>query len=244
MNLGNGCMTDHFQVNSSGYKIFAVLHRPGITAFPIVICCHGLLSHKNSTKYRTIASALVAHGIGVIRFDFRGCGNSEGELHESNVSARLDDLMSIIETVEQIDHFNGKFGLVGSSLGGFISILAALRTGKKFPLVTWATPVSLKPLASRIRKSSILPFIPSDKFIEDLEKYSPEEHLHDIEQILVLHGSRDELVDPLDACKIFNGARLPKELHILNDADHRFTDENARQLAVDLTCRWFLKYLF
>ncbi len=230
-------------VRSSGYRISTVFHRPEADLFPIVICCHGLLSYKNSDKYKNLAKGLIAEKIGVVRFDFRGCGESEGELSESHVSARLEDLGNVIIAVREISGFNGRMGLVGSSLGGFLSIIGAVKSDQEIPLAVWATPISLKPLVSRIKASSILPFEPSTEYLQDLEKHQPEKELHKLQKILVLHGSRDELVDPSNSWRIFDGAGLPKELHILSDADHRFSDPEARAFAVKITCDWLKKYL-
>ncbi|RLB07764.1 MAG: hypothetical protein DRG59_06030 [Deltaproteobacteria bacterium] len=230
-------------VESSGYRLSVVFHRPTADDYPVVICCHGLLSYKDSDKYRTIASALGKEQIGVVRFDFRGCGESEGELSNSHVSARLQDLKNVMEYVRGIEGFNGKLGLVGSSLGGFLSFLAAIEAEYEIPLALWATPISLKPLVSRIKASSILPFEPSTEYLDDLEKYEPSSQLDKLKKVLILHGSRDELVEPWNALEIFSGVDLPKELHVLNDADHRFTNHGARSFAVNATSEWFKRYL-
>lgn len=244
VNSGKEKGLETIRVESSGLRISAVFHRPIPGTFPVVICCHGLLSHKDSEKYRAIAEALVEQDIGVVRFDFRGCGESEGELSKSHVSARLEDLRNVMRSVRKIDGFNGKTGLVGSSLGGFLSILAACESVSEIPLVLWSTPVYLKPLSSRLRGSSALPFVPTEEYLRDLGKYRPEDNLDKLRAVLILHGTMDDLVSVSSAFTIFSGVNPPKELHVLNDADHRFTDSRAREFGIKATCRWFRRYLF
>lgn len=232
-----------FSVNSSGLKLSAVLHTPLEVPFPVTVCCHGFLSHKDGQKYKRLAQLLTKDGLGVVRFDFRGCGESEGQLSKSDVSSRLADLKNVIEAIHDLPGFNQRLGLMGSSLGGFLAILAALECPDVEALSLWATPVSLKQLSSRLQESPLLPFSPSKKFLEDLEHYEPGQQLKKIRKALVLHGARDDLVDPSNAWTIFKNVSHPKSLHILSETDHRFSQEKSRAFAFNLTCRWFKRYL-
>jgi len=53
-----------------------------------VICCHGLLSSKDSTKFAAIAEDLCLAGFAVVRFDFSGVGNASA-LEDSLIGSRL-----------------------------------------------------------------------------------------------------------------------------------------------------------
>jgi esterase/lipase len=152
-------------------------------------------------------------------------------------------LRNVIEAIHDLPGFNHRIGLMGSSLGGFLAILTALEYPDIEALALWATPVSLKQFSSRLQKSPLLPFSPSKAFLEDLRHYEPMQHLKNISKALVLHGAKDDLVDPSNAWTIFKHLSNPKSLHILSETDHRISQEKSRTFAFSLTCRWFRRYL-
>ncbi|MFQ6078580.1 MAG: serine aminopeptidase domain-containing protein, partial [Thermodesulfobacteriota bacterium] len=78
--------------SSKGQVIAGMLHLPDVERPPCVIASHGLLSNKDSEKYISLGDRFSRKGIALLRFDFRGCGESEGKISESTVSDRLEDL--------------------------------------------------------------------------------------------------------------------------------------------------------
>ena len=81
-------------LENEGKKIFAVLHIPKVnTKIPGVIFCHGLAGHKTGKHrvYVDLASSLVSAGIAVLRFDYRGCGDSEGEFFDVTPETHYSD---------------------------------------------------------------------------------------------------------------------------------------------------------
>ena len=63
-----------------------------------------------------ITRAMAEQGIAVLRFDFTGLGQSEGDFSESSFSANVDDLLAAAEWVAN-EHQPVEI-LVGHSLGG------------------------------------------------------------------------------------------------------------------------------
>jgi dipeptidyl aminopeptidase/acylaminoacyl peptidase len=61
---------------------------------------------------------------------------------------------------------------------------------------------------------------------------------------MVIHGERDELVPVDQAWEIFHSLGAPKEIHVIEGADHRLTDSAHRGRAMELSAGWFKKYLF
>ena len=47
----------------------------------------------------------------------------------------------------------------------------------------------------------------------------------------------------LDGREIFQGLDSPKEIHVIEGADHRLTQPVHRQRAMDLTAEWLKKFL-
>ena len=86
----------NLEIISDGLKIRAVVHTPALDSWPVVVLCHGFLSHKDSSKYKHLAQVFAQEFIATVRFDFRGCGESEGLLSESSISRRWRDLQRVI----------------------------------------------------------------------------------------------------------------------------------------------------
>src|SRR3989344_3074798 len=87
---------------------------------PIVVMCHGFASSKDQISNRDLARELVKRGLSVFRFDFTGCGQSEGNLGGLTPFSGLDDLKLAISQLPKHE-----FALFGSSFGGYVSLLYA-----------------------------------------------------------------------------------------------------------------------
>ncbi len=77
---------------SEGQKISGILHLPEKKNPPCVIASHGLLSSKDSEKYIALGNRLSQERIAMLRFDFRGIGESEGRMEDDTISRRIVDL--------------------------------------------------------------------------------------------------------------------------------------------------------
>jgi dipeptidyl aminopeptidase/acylaminoacyl peptidase len=226
---------------SEGQKIAGILHLPGTKNFPCVIASHGLLSSKNSEKYITLGERLSREGIAMLRFDFRGIGESEGRIEDDTVSRRISDLGSAIDFVKSRPDLGNRIGLLGSSLGGYISLIKASMDKEIRAVVIWATPFHLDDLGTKKQEEEYP--LPGEAFFKDLPKHRLLPLLPKVSNCLVIHGEGDELVPADQAWEIFHSLAASKEIHIIEDADHRLTDPKHRQRAMDLTVEWFKKYL-
>ncbi len=81
-------------------------------------------------------------GIALLRFDFSGCGQSDGRIEESTLSGRVADLEAVLDFMEDRG-WHHPFGLMGSSFGGYAAILAAAQDKRVGALATLATPLFL-----------------------------------------------------------------------------------------------------
>lgn len=227
---------------SEGQKIVGVLHLPDREKPPCVIASHGLLSSKESEKYITLGERISRQGIAMLRFDFRGIGESEGSEKDNTISKKLIDLQSAIDFIRSYPGLASRIGLVGSSLGGFLSLIQASKDPGINAVVIWATPLRMDDL--RLRKQNQDYPLPPDEFFEDLPRHKLLLVLHKISNCLIIHGERDELVPIEHPLEIFHHLKLPKEIHIIGGADHRLTDPNHREVAIQLTIEWFKRFLF
>jgi alpha-beta hydrolase superfamily lysophospholipase len=225
---------------SEGQKIAGILHLPDEKNPACVIASHGLLSSKNSEKYIALGEHLSGKGIAMLRFDFRGIGESEGRFEDDTVSRRIADLDSAIAFVKSYPGMGNRIGLLGSSLGGYISLIVASRKKEIRAVVLWATPFHLDDLGSKGTEQNPLP---GEAFFNDLPRHRLSPLLPKVSTCFVIHGERDELVPVDQAWEIFHTLGAPKEIHVMEDADHRLTKPAHRQRAIDLTVGWFKKYL-
>lgn len=233
--------TEEITVQSSDIQISGVVHYPEQLPSPCVICSHGLFSAKASPKFVSVAEHLARNGFAAVRYDHRGCGESGGRIEETTVSGRLQDLEAVYHHVGRDARISKAVGLMGSSMGGYISLFAAVRHPEISAVVVWATPFKLRGRKQDFDDAGY-PFL-QDIFYEDLKNHRLEDKLAAVHHCLVLHGENDELVPLWHAQKNHDAMASPKEIIIFPEGDHRFTDARHRQDAIEMTVNWFRTYL-
>ena len=105
---------------NTGEKIRACFYDTG--KGPVGIYLHGFRSHSNGEKALLIAQHAIDMNRSWLRFDLRGHGQSDGLLSEQIISSGLSDLLLVIDTIT-----DRPLILIGSSMGGWLSLLATLR---------------------------------------------------------------------------------------------------------------------
>jgi uncharacterized protein len=231
----------HLEILSDGLRLRAVLHTPDTASWPLVILCHGLLSHKDSSKYRQLVQVFARQAVATVRFDFRGCGESEGLLSESSISRRWRDLQRVIDESVDLEDFDGRLGLLGSSLGGYLALLEVSHNSNIRCAAVWSSPSHLLDLAKRLPEVSPVEF--SQECYEDLLTVELLPRLKNVQRVLIVHGQKDQQVPPEHASSLYEVLDEPKALHILEGADHRFTASEWREEAIRLTMEWFKRFL-
>lgn len=88
---------------------------------PGIVFLHGLNSDMNGVKALAIEESCRRRGQAFVRYDASGHGNSSGNFDEGSIGIWLDDCLKVIDTLTQ-----GPQVLVGSSMGGWVALLAAL----------------------------------------------------------------------------------------------------------------------
>jgi fermentation-respiration switch protein FrsA (DUF1100 family) len=225
---------------SEGKKIYGILHLPKDPSPPCVIASHGLFSSKESDKFVALGEFFSAQGIALIRYDHQGCGESEGDLSSTTASSRIKDLEAIFELAANHPLLGDRLGLLGSSMGGFISIFKGAADFRVKALALWATPSHLG--GTRDREDEQNPSL-GDKFYRDLDRYDATGTIKKVGNCLLLHGEADELVPLTQAEELYQAAHPPKHLEVFPGGDHRFTDSLHRLRAIRISLEWFQKYL-
>ena len=93
----------------------------------------------------------------MVRFDFYGSGESEGEFSEATFTSEVEDLGSMLDYVSErpdVDH--GRIGVLGLSMGGAVSIVRASRDPRIRFVCTWSAPGNFM-LLSRHAEEIIAP---------------------------------------------------------------------------------------
>jgi pimeloyl-ACP methyl ester carboxylesterase len=96
----------------------AYRHTPGRT--PTIMFLPGYASDMSGTKALALEAWAARTGQAFLRFDYAGCGESEGAFEEQTLADWRDDALAFID-----DGLDGPVVLVGSSMGGWLMLLIA-----------------------------------------------------------------------------------------------------------------------
>lgn len=96
-------------------------------AAPMVVFLPGYASDMGGTKAMHLRESCAASGQAMLRLDYSGHGESGGRFEEGGIGTWAEDAMRVIEAVSA----GAKMLLVGSSMGGWLALLLALRFGAK-----------------------------------------------------------------------------------------------------------------
>lgn len=94
---------------------------PGVRG-PGVMFLGGFMSDMTGTKAVALERWAVERGVAYTRFDYRGHGDSGGRFDDGTIGAWAGDAVAVLDAVTA-----GPQILVGSSMGGWMMVLAALR---------------------------------------------------------------------------------------------------------------------
>ena len=234
---------ERIEITCDGVKISGLLHLSGQERSPCVVISHGLFSDKNTVKFQEMGDEFPKAGLSVLRFDFMGCGESGGRVEDTTISGRLATLNAMFDFAclhPSIDR--ERIGLMGSSMGGYLSLFKGAADTRVKAVVIWATPHTLDDLRDKISTGNEPELGPA--FYDELGRYRLDPILKKIRRCLVIHGDSDELVPVSHAHEICGRLGEPKSLQIVAGADHRFTDDKHRGEARKFTTDWLKKYLW
>ena len=217
-----------------------VLHVPETAArVPCVIACHGLSASKDSDKYLLLGEALPAAGLALARFDFRGCGESSGREEDTTIATRIEDVEAVLAHLDGHPRLDGRVGLLGSSLGGFVALFIASRRPDT-PVVTWNAPATLTELANddlRDNRGLGIPF--AIEYMQGHYALAP----GGVTRHLIVHGDADDVVALEHGTQLLEQAAEPCDLLIIPGGDHRLTDPAHRAQAVAASRDWLSRFL-
>ncbi|MFP4248011.1 MAG: alpha/beta hydrolase [Armatimonadota bacterium] len=222
-----------------GLRIAAGIHIPARTPAPGVLMCHGFTGQRMEAHFLFVraARALCAEGFNVLRFDFRGSGESAGRFRDMTISGEIEDTLAalmVLRAEPTVDE--RRIALIGLSMGGLVAACAAARDGDVGALALWSAAADMGEL---IRDRWQMPTEPGASareyyehgafeigagFLRDAMRVKPLEEIAQFEgAALVVHGDDDQTV-PLEHARRYMDA-IPAgdaRLHVVAGADHTF----------------------
>ncbi|MEO1046608.1 MAG: alpha/beta hydrolase [Pseudomonadota bacterium] len=99
----------------------AYRHRTGSAAKPTLVFLPGYMSDMDGGKAVAIDQWAAENGLGCLRFDYAGCGSSEGDFEDQTLISWRDDVLLLIDRLVE-----GPVIVIGSSMGGWLMLLVAL----------------------------------------------------------------------------------------------------------------------
>jgi alpha/beta superfamily hydrolase len=243
--------------NMQGEKLAARLTLPtSAEPFAFAVFAHCFTCGKSLSAVVNISHAMAERQIGVLRFDFTGIGESEGDFAETSFSSNVEDLVAAAQFL-RVNFADPKL-LIGHSLGGSAVLQAASHLPAVRAVATIAAPfeplhlarylepardtididgeavVSLQGKTLRIRKA----------FLDDLERTRMEEILPDLKSaLLICHSPADTVVDIEEALRLFRTARYPKSFVSLDGMDHLLSRRVDSLYVGSLIAAWAWKYI-
>ncbi len=111
-------MMFHIKGKAISYKSYS---NKTLQNIPTIVFLGGFMSNKNSTKATFLFNFCQKNDISFVCFDYRGHGESSGTMLEGTISGWLEDSLDVIDNLT-----TGEIILVGSSMGGWLSLLATI----------------------------------------------------------------------------------------------------------------------
>ncbi len=217
---------------------------------------HCFTCSKNLKAAVNITRALSGMGIGVLRFDFTGLGESEGDFADTNFTSNVDDLVAAARYIES--ELGAPQLLVGHSLGGAAVLHAATRLDSVRAVATIGAPAEpshvLKHIGEsreeieRLGEATVLfggqPFRVKRQFLDDLGEQRMSEVVQNLGRaLLILHSPIDQIVGIENAGTLYSLARHSKSFVSLDDADHLLMDVADSTYAGRVLSTWADRYL-
>jgi pimeloyl-ACP methyl ester carboxylesterase len=250
-------------LKNGGQKITAVMHKPDKSTRRAVILVHGFTGNKNGPDniFVKLARKLAEQGFAVLRFDFRGSGESDGRFEDMTITGEVGDLRKAIEFVA---NGYGAVGVVGESLGGAVAAMAydveVSCMVLWYPVVYPRETPSFEALEERrdelmlkgsvaVKEKDGVAYRVGKDFYVDRAKLDVASHVRRIRcPLLVVTGNSDSSVPHYHSERAIALATATKEkkLEIIDGADHCFRGARAgewQQHAIDLTVGWFNQWL-
>ncbi|MFZ2422579.1 MAG: alpha/beta fold hydrolase [Anaerolineae bacterium] len=243
---------------NQGQTLFGMIHiPPGAGPFPAVLIFHGFTADRNEHHFLLVkaARALMAAGLVVLRFDFRGSGESEGDFSQVTIEGEISDGLAARAWLRGHPAVDPDLvGVCGISVGGAVAACLAGRTQDVPSLVLWAPVGDPARVFSQAGSGSGSGFAPvpveggmdiggliiGQGMIADVLRLRPAaEVVGHPGAVLIIQGTADQTVPPYNGEMYREALGERCTLVWIEGADHTFSRTWWEQEVIRLTVAHF-----
>ncbi|WP_312094515.1 alpha/beta hydrolase [Niallia sp.] len=224
--------------------------------YKTVIICHGLIGSRVGVDrlFVKTSNLLTEKGYLVIRFDYKGCGESSGEYGSNRLSDLIEQTEAIIQfAYEEISI--KELILLGHSLGGAVALCTAINDSRVSRLIQWAAvgnpAFDIRRIFGADRLSELAEKEVVDfngysfyqTYFESLAEYHPLEICHYFSgDVLLAHGSADQDI-PYHYMNEYKNNYLQREMGsvevlLIENGKHTFSSASQFNELISGTIQW------
>ena len=242
--------------STTGPRLAALLDLPEGPARGWGLFSHGFTLGKDSPATARICKGLAAEGIGMLRFDNLGLGDSEGDWGDGSFTHKVSDTIRAAQFMQE--RGTPVELLVGHSFGGAAVLAAAAEIPGLRAVVTVGAPADpshvehhYDALVDRVLAEGQAEWTVGGRaltlkraFVEDVRNADLTSRIGRLGlPLLVMHSPTDDTVDIANASEIFLAARHPRSFVSLEGSDHLLVADGQARRAARIISAWADQYL-
>ncbi|MEM0518692.1 bifunctional alpha/beta hydrolase/OsmC family protein [Aequorivita flava] len=220
------------------------------------IFAHCFTCTKNLIAVKNVSRALTAAGFAVLRFDFTGLGESEGDFENTNFSGNVDDLIEAANFLEK--NYAAPTLIIGHSLGGAAAIFAADKIASIKAVAVVNAPSDPSHVKNLLRDSTQeinkngkarvnlggIDFTIKKQFLDDLKNKTLKNIVGNFRKaLLILHAPQDKVVGIKNAEDLYIAAHHPKSFVSLDGVDHLLSNKEDSTYVGQVIAGWAARYV-
>ncbi|QNK56594.1 alpha/beta hydrolase [Paenibacillus sp. PAMC21692] len=223
-----------------------------------IVICHGFIGSRVGVDRLFVKAAreLAAQGSYVLRFDYGGCGESNGDYGALGFNAMIDQTRTAIDYVYGMDCVDpSRIVLLGHSLGGAVALLTAVKDKRVKRLIMWsAVGYPFTDIVRIVGKAGYDEAVTKGRtdyagyslqtvFFESLMEHQPFQSATRFGgEVLLVHGTSDELI-PVDYSFLYQKVFWTRseglcDKEIIFQAGHTYSSNQHQEEAIRVTAEW------